>query len=184
MRKITSIVMISILAGCASEQQIRPQSDYYSREYQSATIYNAANLTEAQNKANRFCNGKAYDLPELHNNDLKKQQAEKNYRWTDSAGWHFVCTEIEAMRIRGMYGDQPSQARYEQLNKIKMAELDKQSQADYERRRERAKAPGFTSSSKVLPGGTIMTESYGNGIMCHGVSDENGAYTSCDDVRD
>lgn len=61
MRKMTSIVMISILAGCASEQQIRPQSDYYSREYQSATIYNAANLTEAQNKANRFCNGKAYD---------------------------------------------------------------------------------------------------------------------------
>lgn len=63
-----------------------------------------------------------------------------------------------------------------------MAELDKQSQEEYERRKERARAPGFTSSGKVLPGGTIVTESYGNGFMCHGISDEHGAYTSCGDV--
>ncbi|SKC22487.1 hypothetical protein SAMN05216168_4522 [Kosakonia radicincitans] len=184
MKKLSLLLVIFSLAGCSHVQQVNHRNDSYDRYYDFITIYNSPTLQDAQLKANRFCNGKAFAIPELREMDLKRLQSEKDYLRVDPAAYHFKCNEMEAMRVRGMYGDKASQTLYEKLLKAKIDEQSKQSAKDYEQLRQAAKAPGFHSTTTKLPGGAVMTRSYGNGLLCESVYDQNGGYSSCDDVNE
>lgn len=182
MKKKAALLAVLVLAGCSHEQYVYKRNDIYNRNLDFIVIFNSATLQDAQAKADRFCNAKAFAIPELREKDLQRLQAEKNYLKVEPAGYHFVCKEMEAMRIRGSYGDKASQARYEQLSKAQLDDMARQSAEDYKQLEEAAKAPGYFSTTKRLPDGSIMTRSFGNGVICESVFDENGGYSSCDNV--
>ncbi|ELY4095972.1 hypothetical protein ACVR25_000892 [Cronobacter sakazakii] len=182
MKKLVLLFCLTVLSGCSHEQQINKRDDVYNRYYDFITIYNSATLQDAQAKADAFCKTKAFAIPELREKDLQRLQAEKTYLRVDPAGYHFKCTEMEAMRVRGMYGHKPSKTRYEQLSKAQTEELSRKSAEEYELLQRAAKAPGFHSKTETLPDGSIMTRSYGNGVICESIYDASGGYSSCDNV--
>ncbi|WP_147196097.1 hypothetical protein [Pantoea sp. CCBC3-3-1] len=182
MKIFSALMAVMALAGCSHEQVIYHRDDYYDRNIDSISIFNSATLQDAQAKANRFCNAKAFAIPELREKDLQRLQAEKDYLKVEPAAYHFVCKEMEAMFVRGRYGDKTSQARYEQLSKAQSDEATRQGAEDYKRLKQAARAPGYFSSTEKLPDGSIMTRSWGNGVICESFYSETGGYTSCDDV--
>lgn len=182
MKNVAALMALLVLSGCSHEQQVNKRKDFYDWNLDAIVIYNSPTLQDAQTKADKICNAKAFAIPELRENDLKRLQAEKDYLRVDPAGYHFACREMEAMRVRGMYGDKPSQFRYKQLLKAQSDKFSRQNEEEYEQLQRAAKAPGFHSTTKTLPDGSIMTQSYGNGIICESFYHEKGGYTSCDNV--
>lgn len=182
MKLFAALMAIMALAGCSHEQQMTKHNDFYNRNLDIIVIYNSPTLQDAQVKADRFCNAKAFTIPELREEDLQRLKAEKDYLRVDPAGYHFVCKEIVAMRERGMFGDKASQARYEQLSKAQLDEMSRQGAEEYKRLQQAARAPGYFSSTEKLPDGSIMTRSWGNGVICESFYSETGGYSSCDDV--
>lgn len=182
MKKIAVLLVVMVLTGCSHEQVVYKRTDIYNRNLDFIVIYNSATLQDAQAKADRYCNAKAFAIPELREKDLQRLQAEKDYLKVEPAGYHFVCKEMEAMRVRGNYGDKVSLARYKQLSKAQIDEMSRQNAEEYKHLEEAARAPGYFSTTKRLPDGSIMTRSFGNGVICESIYDENGGYSSCDNV--
>lgn len=183
MKRLAALVVIVALSGCSSEQQVRHHEDFYNPTLNSVTIFNVPTLQDAQLKANGMCKGgKAFAVPELRELDLKRLQEQKSYRVVDPAGYHFTCSEMESLRIRGEYGDKPSKARYDRMLKAQVDEMSRQNAEEYKKIEQAAKAPGIHTITKTLPDGSIMTRSFGNGVLCESVYDENGGYSSCDNV--
>lgn len=162
--------------------------DKYDHYYDTITIYNSSTLTDAQTKANRYCNAVAYEIPEFRAMDLKRLQDQKGYYIVDPAGYHFKCNKMEALRIRGEYGDLASKAEYKRLEKIQMDEETEKSRIEYAKEREQlkraARAPGINTVTKRNYDGSYSTTSYGNGVICESTVGETGGSSSCTDVDD
>ena len=182
MKFFSALIVVMVLAGCSHEQVVYHRDDYYDRSMDSISIFNSATLQDAQAKADKYCNAKAFAIPERRQKDLQRLQVEKDYLKVEPAGYYFACKEREALYQRGSYGDKASQARYEQLSKAESDEAAIKGAEDYKRLRQAARAPGYFSSTEKLPDGSIMTRSWGNGVICESFYSETGGYTSCDDV--
>lgn len=179
MNKIAMMFTTLAISGCASEHHTPLPPDYYSWEYDIIVIYSSNDLHNAQVKADKYCHGSAFAIPELRDNDVKT---------FETPGFHFACHKMEALRVRGEYGDKASKAEYVQLSKIEAQERDKKAAVEYAKEREQlrkaAKAPGLHSVTKRNYDGSYSTTSYGNGIICETTVGENGGSSSCDDADD
>ncbi|MGV2810464.1 hypothetical protein [Enterobacter cancerogenus] len=188
MKRIALLLAAIALSGCAHDQNVRQKNDRYDHYYDTITIYNSPTLTDAQTKANRYCNAVAYEIPELRAMDLKRLQAEKGYNIVDPAAYHFKCSKMEALRIRGSFGDAPSKAEYDRLSKIESDKQAEKNLIEYEKEREQlkraARAPGISTVTKKNFDGSYSTTSYGNGIICESTVGETGGSSSCTDVDD
>jgi len=189
MKALFVVGIAVILTGCAYEPGFRKAPpDQYSLG--TAWINGATTLQEAQARADKLCreHGKVrgYNVPEFHMESVAKQQEERGWKARELTplAWAFPCTEEEMLRWRAEnYKDPASIASYRAIQQKGIDEASKKAEEDYQLLRRLAKQKGVESNSRVLSNGTIISETYGNGRLCTGVSDEFGSSMSCEDVN-
>lgn len=175
-----------VLVGCASAPVVDVKYDHYFPSTNTVVVQTATSLESAEVIAKRLCKGDAWEVPEAHQASLQKQQQQRidGYRRLEPISWEFSCTPEGAWHIRWkVYGDEDSGKLYQEYEKVQRAAAAHNAEVEYQRLRELAKQKGVTSESRVLRDGSIISESYGNGRLCTGVSDEFGSRMSCEEVR-